>query len=111
VTPLVQTAVARFIVSTTYAVDVGWETAIMGRGTFSRGGMASAAPVARYAGVSQAKEGHKEWVDRLMTLGPQALPIVRLGHKGFGVEDEIQVIDPMGIEEYKQAVKSIAPGF
>lgn len=109
-TPLVQTAVCRFIVSTTYSQDAGWETAIMGAGTFV-GGVGTPAPVSRYANVSEAKAGHSEWVNKITTLGPQALPIVRLGHQAYGVEDEMQVLDPMGREEYKQAVKSIAPGF
>lgn len=108
-TPLVQTAVCRFIVSTTYTRDLGWETAIMGAGTFT-GGEGIPAPVARYANVSEAKAGHKTWVDKIMGLGPQALPVVRLGHAAYGVLDQMQFLDPMSLEEYKCAVKKIAPG-
>ncbi|MCK5652781.1 MAG: hypothetical protein KAJ42_15430 [Gemmatimonadetes bacterium] len=109
-TPLVQTAVCRFVVSTTYSQDAGWETAIMGAGTFL-GGVGTPAPVSRYANVSEAKAGHKEWVDKITTLGPQALPVVRLGHEAYGVKDEMQFLYPMGNDEYKEAVRSIAPGF
>ena len=104
-TPLVQTAVCRFIVSTTFTRDAGWETAIIGAGSVAP------APVSRYENVTEAKAGHKTWVDKITGLGPQALPIVRLGHQAYGVEDEMQFLDPMGVEEYKQAVKSIVPGF
>lgn len=109
-TPLVQTAVCRFIVSTTFSQDAGWETAIMGKGTFT-GDVGTPAPVSRYETVSEAKAGHKEWVDKISAAGPQALPVVRLGHPAYGVTDEMQFLDPMGKEEYKQAVRSIAPGF
>ena len=108
-TPLVQTAVCRFIVSTTFTADAGWETAIMGRGTFAAGGVP--APVYRYENVTEAKAGHNDWVNKIMGLGPQALPIWRLGHEAYDVKDEMQFLDPMGNDEYKQAVRSIAPGF
>ena len=108
--PLVQTAVCRFLVSTTFTPDAGWETAVMGAGCF-RGGVATPSPVARYKNLKEAKAGHTAWVERIMALGPQALPVVRLGHDAYGVEDEMQVLEPMSLAEYREAVKSIAPGF
>lgn len=108
-TPLVQTAVCRFIVSTTYTLDLGWETAVLGAGALP-GGDVAPAPVARYENLSEAKAGHKEWVDKITEAGPQALAVVRLGHAAYGVLDEMQFLDPMSIDEYKQAVKLIAPG-
>lgn len=107
--PLIQTAVCRFIVSTTYTVDLGWETAILGAGALP-GGDVAPAPVSRYTGVTEAQAGHKAWVDKITEAGPQALAVVRLGHPAYGVEDEMQFLDPMSIDEYKQAVKLIAPG-
>ena len=108
--PLVQTAVCRFIVSTTYTPDLGWETAIMGAGALPGGGVVPA-PVSRYRGVADAQKGHREWVDKIAAAGPQALAVVRLGHAAYGVLDEMQFLDPMSLDEYKYAVKMIAPGF
>lgn len=106
--PLTQTAVCRFLVSTVFTSDCGWETAVLGRGSVT--GTATPVPVARYENLEEAKRGHKTWVDKIMSLGPQALPVVRLGW-GDLVEEQLQVLDPMRLEEYKQAVKSIAPDF
>ncbi len=104
--PLVQTAVCRFLVSTTFTSDCGWETAILGAGTFA--GDESPVPVSRYPDLGKAKAGHKEWVDKITALGPQALPVVRCAWGDF-VPEEMCVLDPMPIEEYKEAVRSITP--
>lgn len=104
--PLVQTAVCRFLVSTTFTSDMGWETAILGAGTFM--GDEAPVPVSRYPDLEHAKAGHKEWVDKITALGPQALPVVRCAW-GEIVPEEMRVLDPMTLAEYKEAVRSITP--
>jgi len=103
--PVVQTAVCRFLVSTTWTPDMGWETAILGAGTFEGDG--SPVPVSRYDWIIQAKAGHKEWVDKITALGPQPLPVVQLPWGALPAE--MLVLAPMGLHEYKLAVRSITP--
>lgn len=103
---LVLTAVCRFIVSTTWTSDMGWETAVLGRGCYAGDGVP--VPVSRYEDLLKAKAGHKEWVDKITALGPQALPVVRCAWGDF-VPEEMMVIDPMELEEYKLAVRTITP--
>ncbi len=65
------------VVSTIYASDAGYETAI---GSESK---ATFWPVERYATHELAEDGHKRWVEKL----PSLTHVTKLGHPDYGVED------------------------
>lgn len=89
--------VARFVVSTRHSADEGWETAIAGAGTYE--GDAAPVVVARYDSEHDACTGHVAWRERLERAGPTPFPVVALGSEVLGVEDELEILQPMGLRE------------